>query len=225
MCLDQTHDFGECSGDVCEISVFGAAQTVAFIGRLLCAVTRSLTQSVANVAVHRDRYCAANYCPLSGYSGDFRYEALQTCANAVNDDTLADYDARKRTALAAAVSGMRAQSTGTLFAKSTAVQNKFCLPRASCHITFTFCGTKKRNRKDVAMTTMASARRSSFGMSCAHCDNELIAPEWTEHRKERHIRHVWHCWHCDCRFETIVDTKMMENPTTRDDFSPSRLVA
>ena len=75
------------------------------------------------------------------------------------------------------------------------------------------------------MTTIASTRRSSFGMSCAHCDNELIAPEWTEHRNERHIRHVWHCWQCDCRFETIVDTKMMENPTTRDAFSPSRLVA
>ena len=38
------------------------------------------------------------------------------------------------------------------------------------------------------MTTIASTRRSSFGMSCAHCDNELIAPEWTEHRNERHIR-------------------------------------
>jgi hypothetical protein len=37
------------------------------------------------------------------------------------------------------------------------------------------------------MTTIASARRSSFGMRCVHCDNELIAPEWTEHRNERHI--------------------------------------
>jgi hypothetical protein len=54
------------------------------------------------------------------------------------------------------------------------------------------------------MTTIASARRSSFGMNCVHCDYELIAPEWTEHRNERHIRHLWHCWKCDCRFETAV---------------------
>ena len=71
------------------------------------------------------------------------------------------------------------------------------------------------------MTMMASTRRSSFGMTCAHCDNELIAPEWTEHRDERHIRHLWHCWRCDCVFETVVDTK----PMTRDEDSASRLVA
>ena len=75
------------------------------------------------------------------------------------------------------------------------------------------------------MTSKASARRSSFGMNCAHCDNELIAPEWTEHRNKRYIRHLWHCWQCDSRFETIVDTKMMENPKTMDDLSASRLVA
>ena len=74
------------------------------------------------------------------------------------------------------------------------------------------------------MTTTASARRSSFGMSCVHCDTELIAPEWTEHRSDRHIRHLWHCWKCDCHFETIVDT-MMTNPKTRGDVPSSRLVA
>ncbi len=57
------------------------------------------------------------------------------------------------------------------------------------------------------MATTASTRRSSFGMRCAHCDNELIAPEWTERSNERHIRHLWHCWKCDCCFETVVDTK------------------
>ena len=69
------------------------------------------------------------------------------------------------------------------------------------------------------MATMPSARRSSFGMRCVHCDNELIAPEWTEHRNERHIRHLWHCWKCDCCFETVVNTKKM----TTDEIS--RLVA
>ncbi len=71
------------------------------------------------------------------------------------------------------------------------------------------------------MTTIAAARRSSFGMRCAHCDNELIAPEWTEHRDERHVRHLWHCWRCDCCFETVVDTTKM----TRGEIIPSRLVA
>jgi hypothetical protein len=36
-------------------------------------------------------------------------------------------------------------------------------------------------------------RRSNFGMSCAHCDNELIAPEWSEFRNERQVHHVWRC--------------------------------
>jgi len=40
------------------------------------------------------------------------------------------------------------------------------------------------------MTTMA-ARRSSFGMRCAHCNDDLIAPEWTEQRNSRQIHHVW----------------------------------
>jgi len=69
------------------------------------------------------------------------------------------------------------------------------------------------------MTTRTSARRSSFGMRCVQCDNELIAPQWTEHRNERQIRHLWHCWKCDCCFETVIDTKQM----TGDEIS--RLVA
>jgi len=71
------------------------------------------------------------------------------------------------------------------------------------------------------MTAIASARRSSFGMRCVDCDNELIAPEWTEHRDERRIRHLWRCWRCGCCFETVVDTKSMK----RGEISPSRLVA
>jgi RNase P subunit RPR2 len=49
-------------------------------------------------------------------------------------------------------------------------------------------------------------------MNCAHCDNELIAPEWTEYRSERQVHHVWRCWKCDFCFETIVHTKVMEDP-------------
>jgi hypothetical protein len=83
----------------------------------------------------------------------------------------------------------------------------------------------EENREDVTMTTIAAARRSSFGMRCAHCDNELIAPEWTEHRDERHVRHLWHCWRCDCCFETVVDTTKMTTKMTTGEITPSRLVA
>jgi uncharacterized protein with PIN domain len=81
-------------------------------------------------------------------------------------------------------------------------------------------GSKMR---EVTMSTIASARRSSFGMRCAHCNTALIAPEWTEERNERQI-HVWRCWKCDFYFETI-HTKVMEDSTTKDDILPPRLVA
>ena len=75
------------------------------------------------------------------------------------------------------------------------------------------------------MMTTPSDRRSSFGSKCVQCGNELIAPEWTEYRNKPQVHHVWHCWKCDCSFETIVDTKVTEDPTTGDNIFPSRLVA
>ena len=36
-----------------------------------------------------------------------------------------------------------------------------------------------------------SERRSIFGMSCVQCDNELIAPEWSEYRSKQQNRHHW----------------------------------
>jgi len=62
----------------------------------------------------------------------------------------------------------------------------------------------ERNRENITMTAIASACRSSFGMRCLRCGNELIAPEWTEHRNDRHIRHFWQCGKCHCRFKTVV---------------------
>ena len=56
------------------------------------------------------------------------------------------------------------------------------------------------------MATMVPKRRSSFGMHCAQCGNELIAPEWSEYRDEWQVHHVWRCWKCDCCFETFVNT-------------------
>jgi hypothetical protein len=52
-------------------------------------------------------------------------------------------------------------------------------------------------------------RRSSFGADCAHCGKELIAPERSEYRDERHVLHIWRCPKCDRSFEVIwsADTK------------------
>jgi len=74
------------------------------------------------------------------------------------------------------------------------------------------------------MATMVPKRRSSFGMKCAQCDYELIAPEWSEHRSKQQIHHLWRCWKCDYCFETIVNTKSMED-VARDEIFSSRLVA
>ena len=54
------------------------------------------------------------------------------------------------------------------------------------------------------MTTILSNRRSKFGMTCVQCDNELIAPEWSQYQNERQIRHLWHCSVCDLCFESVV---------------------
>jgi RNase P subunit RPR2 len=75
------------------------------------------------------------------------------------------------------------------------------------------------------MATMVSKRRSTFGVNCVHCDNELIAPEWSEYRSKQQIRHLWYCWKCDDCFETIVNTRSMEDIAAMDDISPSLLVA
>jgi hypothetical protein len=67
------------------------------------------------------------------------------------------------------------------------------------------------------MTKMVSERRSSFGIKCVHCGDELIAPVWTEYRNERQIHHVWQCWSCTCCFELIVEVQdaNLENDTSR----------
>ena len=58
---------------------------------------------------------------------------------------------------------------------------------------------------------------SSFGMKCAQCSTQLIAPEWSEYRNESDIRHVWRCPKCDCRFETSGNAKLVRKLVTRDD--------
>ncbi len=73
------------------------------------------------------------------------------------------------------------------------------------------------------MATMVSDRRSTFGISCVRCDEELIAPEKSEYRDGTRIRHLWLCSKCATRFESIeqIPVEVM----TIDDILPSQVVA
>jgi hypothetical protein len=84
------------------------------------------------------------------------------------------------------------------------------------------------------MLTIASKRRSSFGIECVQCDSELIAPERSEYFNELGHSSYLALWKCDCCFEVIspADTKSIEDIMARiaaivtwEDNSPSRLVA
>ena len=48
--------------------------------------------------------------------------------------------------------------------------------------------------EEVIMAAMVSNRRSTFGINCVRCKDELIAPERSEYRHGTHIRHLWYCW-------------------------------
>lgn len=91
-----------------------------------------------------------------------------------------------------------------------------------CHDTVCSSGD---TTQEVTMSTMVPNRRSSFGMNCAQCGNELIAPEWSEYRSKQQHRHLWRCWKCDYCFETIVYSKSMEDNAVRDETTPLPLVA
>ena len=73
------------------------------------------------------------------------------------------------------------------------------------------------------MATMLSDRRSTFGISCVRCGEELLAPDKSEYRAGTHIRHLWHCPNCSTRFESIEQIPL-ETMTT-DDIFPALLVA
>jgi hypothetical protein len=50
---------------------------------------------------------------------------------------------------------------------------------------------------------MSSNRRSTFGVTCVQCHEELIAPDKSEYYAGAHIRHLWHCSSCSAHFESI----------------------
>ena len=56
------------------------------------------------------------------------------------------------------------------------------------------------------MSTMVPNRRSTFGISCIRCNEELIAPDKSEYCAGTHIRHLWHCAKCSARFESIANS-------------------
>jgi hypothetical protein len=63
------------------------------------------------------------------------------------------------------------------------------------------------------MRTVVSKRRSSFGIDCIQCANDLIAPDRSKYRDERQVVHLWHCPKCDFCFEVITpaDTRSIED--------------
>ena len=73
------------------------------------------------------------------------------------------------------------------------------------------------------MATMISNRRSTFGISCVRCGEELLAPDKSEYRAGTHIRHLWHCPKYSARFKSIEQIPV-EAMTTNDIF-PALLVA
>ena len=71
---------------------------------------------------------------------------------------------------------------------------------ARCHIGVTSSRYVKGST-EVIMRARASTRRSSFGMKCVQCSNELVAPERSEHWSDRRACHIWYCRKCSCCFE------------------------
>ena len=69
------------------------------------------------------------------------------------------------------------------------------------------------------MATMVPNRRSTFGIICVQCHEELIAPDKSEYRAGTHIRHLWHCSNCSARFELIEQIPV--EAMTSDDIFPS----
>jgi hypothetical protein len=73
------------------------------------------------------------------------------------------------------------------------------------------------------MATMVSIRRSTFGINCVRCKDELIAPERSEYRHGTQIRHMWYCSNCGTSFESLESIPV--EAMTTDDIFPSTVLA
>jgi hypothetical protein len=77
--------------------------------------------------------------------------------------------------------------------------------------------------EEATMATMVSNRRSTFGINCVCCKDELIAPEKSEYRDGTYIRHLWLCPRCETTFESLESIPV--EAMTADDIFSSRVVA
>jgi hypothetical protein len=73
------------------------------------------------------------------------------------------------------------------------------------------------------VATMVPDRRSTFGIKCVRCDNELIGPEKSEYQDGKFICHRWFCPMCTTSFVSLesIPVEVM----TTDDIAPSVLIA
>jgi hypothetical protein len=53
------------------------------------------------------------------------------------------------------------------------------------------------------MATMVSNRRSTFGINCVRCKDELICPRKVRILSRHQIRHLWYCSNCETSFESL----------------------
>ncbi len=70
---------------------------------------------------------------------------------------------------------------------------------------------------------MTLNRRSTFGIKCVRCKDELIAPEKSEYHYGMHISHHWYCSNCETSFESLESIPV--ETMTADDIFPSTVVA
>ena len=73
------------------------------------------------------------------------------------------------------------------------------------------------------MATMAPNRRSTFGIKCVRCTDQLIATERSEFRHGTQIRHLWYCANYEISFDSVESIPV--RAMTTDDIFPSTLVA
>jgi hypothetical protein len=79
------------------------------------------------------------------------------------------------------------------------------------------------------VTTIASTRRSKYGMICAQCGDLMIAPEWSKFLAKQRVVNFWSCTECDFCFEAVefvpanAKSKIDSKPLRQ--FSPSLLAA
>ena len=55
------------------------------------------------------------------------------------------------------------------------------------------------------MTTARIVDCSSYGMTCAVCNETIIAPTWSEYASKHEVRHFWFCENCGHDIETVIN--------------------